>query len=202
VSFILDALRKAEHARQMSTGATLAELPLGRRARGLPWWVFAIAALLLVNVVVLSLVLLRDDGKDGVEPLATAINTTPAPQPVSAPAPVDSLASAAEPAPQVEYETVPRSELDIANAAASIPDGPTIVRPSDSAPDVAAADYTAGELRLDLHVYSALPRDRFVLVGMKRYTEGERLPDGNVVEQITPDGVVLYQNGSRTLLHR
>jgi hypothetical protein len=201
VSFILDALRKAEHARQLSSGATLAELPLGRRSRGLPWWVFAVAALLLVNIVVLTMVLLRDDGEAAtVERAPVAALAAPA-SPVSAPDRAESLALEAQPEPQVEYETVPRSELDIANAAASIPDGPTIVRPSETV-DPSPVSSASADLRLDLHVYSELPRDRFVLISMTRYTEGQRLPDGSIVEQITKDGVVLYQNGSRTMLHR
>jgi hypothetical protein len=37
---------------------------------------------------------------------------------------------------------------------------------------------------------------------MRRYTEGQQLPNGATVEQITPQGVVVYQNGSRYQIDR
>ena len=58
------------------------------------------------------------------------------------------------------------------------------------------------ELRLDLHAYDPLPQNRFVLINMKRLHEGDSLPEGVKVENITPDGVVLSHNGSKFLLPR
>jgi general secretion pathway protein B len=58
------------------------------------------------------------------------------------------------------------------------------------------------ELRLDLHAYAPKPQDRFVLINMKRLHEGDSLPEGVKVENITPDGVILSHNGSRFLLPR
>lgn len=58
------------------------------------------------------------------------------------------------------------------------------------------------DLRLDLHVYAAKPEDRFALINMKKMHEGDALPNGVRVENITPDGVILSQNGSRFLLPR
>jgi general secretion pathway protein B len=107
---------------------------------------------------------------------------------------------------------VPAIEAEIAHAAASMPNGQTLVRPTDAGHDsnqpspvpATAIPETRGspELHIDLHVYSNNARERFVLINMRRYTEGQQLPNGATVEQITPQGVVVYQNGSRYQIDR
>jgi general secretion pathway protein B len=61
---------------------------------------------------------------------------------------------------------------------------------------------TAGlpPLNLDLHVYTTDSASRFVMIGGHRYREGDALDSGPLVEQITPDGVVLNYRGNRFLL--
>ena len=68
----------------------------------------------------------------------------------------------------------------------------------------AAAAPGAGlpQVRLDLHVFAASPRERFVMINMHKLREGDSLPEGVRVESITPDGAVLSHNGSRFLLPR
>ena len=51
--------------------------------------------------------------------------------------------------------------------------------------------------RLDLHVYSDEPGDRFILVNLKKYREGETLDSGLVLEEILPDGMVMSYRGER-----
>ena len=55
-------------------------------------------------------------------------------------------------------------------------------------------------LRLDVHVYSERVADRFVLINLQKYREGERLQEGPVLDAITPEGAVLSVQGSRFLL--
>lgn len=57
-------------------------------------------------------------------------------------------------------------------------------------------------LRLDLHVYAPDPRRRFVLVNMKKLTEGESLPEGVKVESITTDGAILSYRGVQFVMER
>jgi len=57
-------------------------------------------------------------------------------------------------------------------------------------------------LSLDLHVYTEAAEGRFVFVNLNRYREGERLREGPLVEQITPDGVILQHMGERFLVPR
>ena len=56
------------------------------------------------------------------------------------------------------------------------------------------------DLRLDLHVYDANPANRFVFINMRKLREGETLPDGVRVEQITTTGVELSFHGKRFTL--
>ena len=65
-----------------------------------------------------------------------------------------------------------------------------------------AARTSLPELRLDMHVFSAKPQDRFVFINMQRVREGDSLPSGVHVEQITPDGVVLSHQGRKFVLER
>jgi general secretion pathway protein B len=53
------------------------------------------------------------------------------------------------------------------------------------------------DLRLDLHVYDVNPLNRFVFINMRKLKEGESLPEGVRVEQITPTGAQLSFRGTR-----
>ena len=57
-------------------------------------------------------------------------------------------------------------------------------------------------LHVDIHVYSEVADDRFVFVNMAKQTEGSRLKEGPLVEEIVPEGVILEMNGTRFLLPR
>jgi general secretion pathway protein B len=114
--------------------------------------------------------------------------------------------------------------------AANVPEGPPVVRPI-TPPTVAswpnqstfaargrtntadeemlpthgsliANGTSLPELRLDIHVFSASPAERFVFVNMRKYVEGQNLNEGPLLERITTQGAVLNQNGTRFLLPR
>ena len=57
-------------------------------------------------------------------------------------------------------------------------------------------------LHLDIHVYSTKPAERFVFINMVRHREKSRLAEGPVVQEITPEGVILDYSGTRFLLPR
>ena len=67
--------------------------------------------------------------------------------------------------------------------------------------EVAATNHLPN-LHLDLHVFAANPQQRFVMINTHKLREGESLPEGVMVESITPDGAVLSHNGTRFLLPR
>ena len=56
--------------------------------------------------------------------------------------------------------------------------------------------------RLDLHAYSEEPQNRFILVNLQKYREGERLESGLVLEEILPDGMVMSYQGERFLVDK
>jgi general secretion pathway protein B len=227
VSFILDALKKSENERQRQHGPTLVDVPLGKRRSAQPWWAMGVAALLLANLGVLVFVFVRhkDNAATTVaEQAATSSIALPAapvpsPRPViqkkMQPAPsagVRPLAEEASPPAEIEYETVP------ASAAATVPDGPPLVRPLNGATLQPAPQSTemvptindvggpaaAGlaELHLDVHVYSQQSNARFVFINTRKYVEGQTLVEGPSVDKITPDGVILSHHGRRFLLPR
>jgi general secretion pathway protein B len=57
------------------------------------------------------------------------------------------------------------------------------------------------DLRLDLLVYATNPHDRFVFINMRKLREGDTLPEGVRVEQITSTGAELSYRGKRFTLN-
>jgi len=161
MSFILDALKKSENERQRQVGPSLADVQVSERRNDKPWWVVAVAALLVLNLGVLLVVLMRDgDAKSNAPQAGNESATTKAaatadaqpgtqvPLPASASRmprgnpPVDTstnpaVHSLADEAggyePGIAFEADPRL-----SAAGSVPEGPPLVR-SIEAPAVAPA---------------------------------------------------------------
>jgi general secretion pathway protein B len=78
MSFILDALRKSEHARERRTLPGLADVAVARAERAkVPRFLIVLGALLAVNLVVLLVVLLRP-ARDAAPDAAPSATTTPA----------------------------------------------------------------------------------------------------------------------------
>ena len=210
MSFILDALKKSESDRQQQSGAEFSSVP-SRPADGQSLkWLWILAALLLVNVAILLGILLRP----GTPPAAPVDVGAPAGEA----APAD---TAAPPEPSFEEQVAEakqrQAEREEAAAAAS---------PAESQPQPATATpapapqrsssqrlLTLDELRvtgalqitdlhLDIHVYSDDPAERFVFINMVKHRERSQLDEGPVVNEITPDGVVLDYQGMTFLLPR
>ncbi len=76
MSFILEALKKSENARQRQTGPGFANLPERVEARRVGIWPWILGAVLIINAVVIVIVLLRD--KPGPGPVGNAVVTRPA----------------------------------------------------------------------------------------------------------------------------
>ncbi|MGE4657967.1 MAG: general secretion pathway protein GspB [Gammaproteobacteria bacterium] len=58
------------------------------------------------------------------------------------------------------------------------------------------------DLRLELHVFSPIPSERFVFINSNRYGEGDTLLEGSRVLTITIEGVILSHGGQNFLLPR
>lgn len=152
MSFILDALKKSENERQRNVGPSLADVHVIRRNAERPWWVVAVAALLVVNLGVLMVVLIRDGDAKPVQPAQQA-QAPVAPQqsynvspPQAAPAPAQQHQYQQQPAQPNYQQLVPtdpsvRSLADEANGygypedpanshlagAGAVPEGPPMV---------------------------------------------------------------------------
>lgn len=256
MSFILEALKKSENERQRKIGPSLADVQVRAQRSEKPWWVFAVAGLLLVNLAVLLIVLLREDAPTPPAPLNEAVqapatqapparntSVTPSVPPPSSvesrqqPSPNEPAANTGNPSVRSLADeaavggegahTYPPENPDLA-VAATVPEGPSIVRPiqvpsavpSEALPqpqrqvpsepeevlptfrELGGTGANLPDLHLDIHVHSPLPAERFVFVNMRKYIEGQALSEGPLVERITPQGVVLNHRGLRFLLPR
>ncbi len=65
-----------------------------------------------------------------------------------------------------------------------------------------AGTMTLVPLRIDMHVFSPQPAERFVFINMNKYREGESLREGPVLTTITQDGVILDYQGRSFLVTR
>ncbi|HUO83462.1 MAG TPA: general secretion pathway protein GspB [Gammaproteobacteria bacterium] len=228
MSFILDALKKSEIERQEQAGPSVSHVREARSEGRRPVWIAAIAALLAINILVITFFAFRNDGGARVSPDAVA---PPAPRaddrapepPPSRPATVAesaALPGASREVRPLEAEVVPPATEVQPPAARPAPGAGATAGPSPGAPAVTAAapDDTellpsfnelvvAGRLalpplHLDIHVYNDAPASRFVFIDGRKYREGERLTAGPQVERITKAGVVLSHQNERFLLPR
>lgn len=215
MSFILDALKKSETERQQQSSAEFAGVPTSSEPAGMPRWLWALGLLLLINLVVLLGLLLKPTSEPAPLPVAPVSEI---PRPAQGgpgtggansgePSFAEKIAEAKQAGPASRGYTADRAEAMAPEPrVASVPEIP--VRSSDSSalPTVyeVIADGTLElpELHLDIHVYSDIPKDRFVFVNMSKHREKSQLAEGPVVKEITPEGVVLEHRGTSFLLPR
>jgi general secretion pathway protein B len=216
MSFILDALRKSELERQRQSGPSIAELPVARHDRRLPWALLAIGLLLAINVSVLLFFLLRETS-GAIPAIETSSTTAPVVAALVAaaptPAPTDITPAVESPAVDarvIEPEVMPEATLPPpAPDPTLLPDAPVTYSagPVEELPpsiDDLPAQATAGlpELSVDLHIYTDDPAKRVVFINGRRYQRGGVLVEGPTVVEINREGAVLSYHGRRFLLPR
>ena len=204
MSFILDALKKSETERQEQTGAEFSNVPSSPGEPQSFKWLWILALLLLVNVIVLFGILLREEK---VPDMPVPVEHTPVEnsQPASSSF-EDRIAEARQNQPGPDATTAEATPLRTANTA-PVETPPQTV--SQSRPRLMTIDELrlAGtlvlpELHIDIHVYAEDPAERFVFINMKKHREKSQLDEGPVVVEITMDGVILKHQGSTFLLPR
>lgn len=215
MSFILDALRKAEERRQdsdsVTSGSRVLSFPGGPRSRHSFLWIWLV--LLLPTALLIGWWLGRTPPVDrasigsqtahetvaltvpgqppaqesSVQPKAataqqTATPEQTAPQQLVAPipAPPDTATTAPEPAPQRQ------------NSVAKPTEEPVV---SDYAELSSAARDRLPQLEMSLHFYSPDPARRIVRLNGQLLHEGESLPQGPQVQQITASAAILSADG-------
>lgn len=60
-----------------------------------------------------------------------------------------------------------------------------------------AKDERFAGVKIDVHVYATLPSQRFVLINMKKYHEGETTDTGLALSAITPEGAIVSYQGQQ-----
>jgi general secretion pathway protein B len=139
---------------------------------------------------------------DDLRPARAPKEVPPAPEPRPAaeaaapptrPAVVD-RAPVAEVRPGAE-PVVPPAAASAPAPAAGLPPAAGAARAAQPAPATPLP-----RLALDVLVYSEIPAERLVFINGRKYVEGQTVDGETVVEQITPDGVVLDHQGRRIML--
>jgi general secretion pathway protein B len=131
MSFILDALKKSENERQRNTGPSLADVQVIRKHAERPWWVVAVAALLVVNLGVLAVVLLRDGNAKPAQPAQAAPTPQSTPPPQAAPQQSYNAQPAPAPAQQDQHQQQPPGQQQ--NYQQTVPTDPSVRSLADEA---------------------------------------------------------------------
>jgi general secretion pathway protein B len=229
MSFILDALKKSEIERQRQSQPGLMDTPSVRRRGRLPLWAVLLGVLLAINIVVLVVMLTRSGAPIASTPKKRP-DAAPVAE-ANAPAVADHFSPLGQPPVYAPEIPVAAGGASAGTGASLAPlAGPhsgaqrSAPRPALRRPDPVLIDEDAKadnvevlpsineisltgaralpELHLDVHVYATKPADRFVYINMRKYHEGNSLPEGPVVEHIRRDGVVLNYQGLRFILPR
>jgi len=206
MSYILDALRRADAERQRGQVPGLGAQPAAMAAdtdapRRLPGWTIA-AGILAVAAGLVALVMWRTQpGAPPAAPVSAALPAPAAPPRASVPPALPVVVSAPQPAP-----------LSQPAAAAATTPGPPLVaqRPlpapaatptaAASRPEVAATPLAAlsadqrrvlPPLVVGGSIWSDSAAQRFVIINGQLVHEGEAVASGVVVERITPRSAIL-----------
>jgi general secretion pathway protein B len=142
MSFILDALKKSETERQRADSPALYEMKMAPPRRGVATWLIVLAGLLVINIVVLTVVLLR--GAHGAAPssdagTAAAPTAAPAPAPV-APAPANAVPATSAPGAYTVVGPGITASATVPGTAPVPAAAPPAEASPDPAPSVAAAN--------------------------------------------------------------
>ena len=217
MSYILEALKKADQERTLGSVPDL-ETPhwgVRRPARNYRW-IWIVAALLLVNGVLLAYLLGRGTDDDEPPALAPSVRST-IPEPAVPVKPVPGAGTTVVTRPREVIQPPPAPVRPTVVTPAAVPRA----APDSSPPPAAVAVPQAARARprqqgvqlwsdlplefrstftlphIDVHVYAEAPARRFILVDLQKYREGDTLESGAVIEEILPQGLQLYYQGTR-----
>jgi general secretion pathway protein B len=213
MSYILDALKRAERDRHLAHVPTLATVHSSAHPTR-PRWPWVGGGVLLVNAIVVMLLLRAG-------PVAGPTSTTSLALPAVAPPTADVQKAVQPTVTESSIATEPRasrSTVDAsvrpgteASATARFPREqsaqstapPPTPTPSDApAPHSAptATQSTFAALKLEMVVNADDPAERAVYISGRRYVTGQSLERGAMIESIAHDAVVLRWAGQRYLL--
>ena len=209
MSYILDALKKAERDRRRPRVPTLATIHVVAAKPRWPIWWWVVAGVLVVNVGVVAVTLYSRQtaavdasaskpsrAEEPARPDATPAPrvATPAAAPAPSPAPAARVAKSHPGAAETPSVTAKPSATPAETSRATPPDGAPVARASVPSASPGARRQSS-EMNLDVLVYSSEPAERAAYINGLRYAEGQRVDGRFVVERIVEDGVVLRGDG-------
>lgn len=229
MSFILDALRKAESRRGQPATPVADHSPLGDIAEpgssDTPRIALTVGVLgSAVIVAALGWWLGRQAGNGAPDVDTRVSSETRVAMPVDdsrrVVRPLDGEIQRARPAPAAPPAVVENSadaapiQSDAASPAFAPPRQTVAIDPGNNAPPLSrrgddvptyaelalSGRAQLPQMHLDIHVYAAAPQRRFVFINNRKYREGGQLENGATVESITPHGAVLTYRGHRFAL--
>jgi general secretion pathway protein B len=189
----------------------MASMQVHKPRRGAGFWIPLVALLIGINVSLVFVMWVMGDRQQTADTSTTSTAEVAEPQPElqptprSRPNPQPELSDAAQPARQMtpgqEFDTLvtagsgtlttlqKQSDIYYANASEEFDNLPSMEEL------VLRNVITLEPLRLDIHVYSQKPAERFVFINMAKYTEGDLLEEGPKLITINESGVVLLHQG-------
>ena len=197
MSFILDALKKSETERQQQGSAEFSSVPTSSKKSNPARWLWLLAVLLGINFAVLIGILVRSEPGPTETVAEQSMQISNVEETIEAPT-ADNTASFEEQiADAIEEHEEPDGHQELAPPR---PTSKAIIPTIDQLR--LDGSLQLAELHLDIHVYSEDPAGRFVFINMVKHREQSRIADGPIVNEITPDGVILSYQGRNFLLPR
>jgi general secretion pathway protein B len=214
MSYILDALKKAEEERNLGTVPSVhTHAPFGpptsnaappwRKPRS--WAAFAIAA---IAAALAALFLLRPWHSEPPAPQAVT-----APAPAQAPPPVasapatdakEALPKPVEPKAPPAREASPKKPVRAADAPTPTPKAKPAPAPEPKESRVAGLNELPASIQAEIpsltiggYIYSSNKADRTVLINRRLLREGDEVAPDLTLERLTPSGMVLNYKGFR-----
>jgi general secretion pathway protein B len=221
MSYILDALRKADRERNLGEVPDLEAAHWGvRRQARSQRWIWIIGALLVFNGLLVAYVLFDRGARDVTTEVAAGVKTAPD-QPPLVPVPRQRVeppqpARARQPVPV--RKPLPQAPVRAPTPAPAVAPAPKVQAASPASQPVvdATGEFKLQEWRdlplefrsrftlprIDVHVFAEDPARRFIMADLKKYREGETMANGAVLERIHPGSIQLNYEGTRFRVER
>ncbi len=221
MSYILDALRKADRERNLGEVPDLEASHWGvRRQARSQRWIWIVGALLVFNGLLVAYVLFDRGARDTTTDVVAGTQTAPGQRPL-VPVPRQRVeppqpARARQPVPVRKPPPQPPARAQ-APAPSFTPAPKVQTAPPASQPAVdATGEFKLQEWRdlplefrsrftlprIDVHVFAEDPGRRFIMADLKKYREGETMDNGAVLERIHPGSIQLNYEGTRFRVER
>ena len=210
MSYILEALKKAQAERQLGNAPTIHAPPpmyaAPDRARDGSRRHLIVGLGLGVLVAAAALLWVRHTGEQPVR-LAAAPVSAPASAPAPAPAPAPAAAAAppAAPAPApAQREAAPVAEAPLSETPAALAPAPVAAAQPAGEENLRTLQQLPESVRREIpqvsfggYIYSPTPGESLLLVDKTLRREGEEVAPGLVLERLMPKAAVMNYRGTR-----